>query len=143
MRKVEWTDPNRLLQCKYVKTAVDVDAGGRQLGLPGKQVLQPGARDLFQAIPLDQGLQRNEPSLDKGMYTMPSTLVSAWQRLAEMTAAYHRNVLEPWYIAIPSSVWSVQSVPWELQAAHQVYSILGTETDGAAAKAGRAEHLVS
>lgn len=49
----------------------------------------------------------------------------------------------PWYIAILSSVWSVQRVPWELQAAHQVYSILGTETDGAAAKAGGAEHLVS
>lgn len=26
--EVKWIDPTRLLQCKYMKTAVDMDAGG-------------------------------------------------------------------------------------------------------------------
>lgn len=40
-------------------------------------------------------------------------------------------------------MYAVQRAPWELQPAHQVYSITGTETDGTAAKAGEAEHLVN
>lgn len=45
-------------------------------------------------------------------------------------------------VASPGDVLSVQRDPWELQAAHQVYSVTGTETDGTAATAGRAKHLV-
>lgn len=43
----------------------------------------------------------------------------------------------------PSNVCSVQGNSWELQAVHKVYSITGTETDGTAARAGGAEHLVN
>lgn len=75
---------------------------------------------------------------------------SLWEILPSFFAPGHSDGLiphvllaEPWCIAIPSSAWSVQGVPWELQAAHQVYFIMGAETDGAAAKAGGAEHLVN
>lgn len=46
-------------------------------------------------------------------------------------------------VVSPSNVCSVQGNSWELQAVQKVYSITGTETDGTAAKAGGAEHLVN